>query len=527
MLDLAIRNGELYDGMGGPPLHGDLAVREGRIVSVGEPVPVGAAREELDARGLAVSPGFVDLHAHSDVSLLSEPNCVSFIQQGITTQQVGLCGFSAAPLSAESRASMVEEEPIFGYPDVAWDWETIGGYLEAVARARPATNVVTLVGHNTLRRLVMATAQRAPSASELTRMRHLLRASLREGARGLSTGLSYTPGCFADQDELVALAHVAAEEGRPYHTHMRYGGLDVREMLAEALETAERSGATLNVSHLFPSRADPPDEVGRLIDMLESARARGVEVTYDITPFHWGGGPFIQSLPPWSREGGIARTVERLRDPETRARVIAETWAPKAAPWMSEWDEYLIVQVTGHTSAAWLGRSIGEIARERGRPPTETVLDLVAEDGQFWVAPITKRQADLDLMLAHPLCVPETDGLASHPEKHRPLGLLPKSFGAFPLVLGSYVRERGVLPLGEAIRRMTLVPAERIGLPDRGRLAPGYAADLVVFDPATIANRSTRADPATPPVGIRRVMVNGEWVVVEGTPTGRRSGRVL
>jgi N-acyl-D-amino-acid deacylase len=527
VLDLVIRNGQLYDGTGVSPREGDLAIRDGRIVSVGDPVPVGGAREEIDARGLAVAPGFVDLHTHSDVSLLSDPHCVSFVTQGITTQQVGLCGFSAAPLSPESRTSMTLEEPVFGYPDVHWDWDSVGGYLEAVARERPATNVVTLVGHNTLRRLVMGTAQRPPTAAELARMRDLLRVALREGARGFSTGLSYTPGCFADQDEIVALARVAAEEGRPYHTHMRYGGLGISEMLAEAIGTAERSGVVLNVSHLYPSRGDPHDELDRVFDMLDSAWARGVAVTFDVPPFPWGGGPWVQSLPPWSRDGGMSRTVERIRDPETRARIVAETWGAKAPPWMNEWDAQLIVKVNRPENAGLAGRSIGEIARERGRAPTDAALDLVVEDGQFWVAPLIKRQTDLDRLLAHPLCVPVTDGFATHPEKHRSLGHMPKSFGTFPLVLGSYVRERGVLPLGEAIRRMTSVPAERLGLADRGRLAPGQAADLVVFDARTVANRATPAEPATPPVGIRRVMVNGEWVVVDGRPAGRRPGRAL
>jgi N-acyl-D-aspartate/D-glutamate deacylase len=517
----------LYDGTGAPTRAGDLATRDGRIVSVGDPVPRSGAVEEFDAAGLAVSPGFVDLHTHSDVSLLSEPHCVSSVAQGITTQAVGLCGFSAAPLSPETLASMIEEEPHAGYPDVHWNWETIGGYLESVARARPATNVVTLVGHNTLRRLVMGSARRAPTALDLARMQDLLRTAISEGARGFSTGLSYAPGCFADQDELVALARVTAHEGRPYHTHMRYGGLSTGEMLAEALETAERAEVAINVSHLFPSRADPPDEVDRLVDAIESARARGVEVTFDLTPFPWGGGAWAQSLPEWVRDGGMARIVERLRDDETRTRIVAETWGPGAAPWMSEWDDQLIVKVNRPENAGLVGRSIGEIARERSRPPSQTSLDLLTEDGQFWVAPIIKRQTDLDRLLAHRLCVPITDGMSSHPEKHKALGLMPKSFGAFPLVLGSYVRERGVLSLTEAIRRMTSVPAERLGLADRGALAPGLSADIVVFDPATIANRSTPAEPATPPVGIHRVMVNGEWVVVDGTLTGRRPGRVL
>lgn len=527
MLDLAIRNGDLYDGTGRPPIRGDLGVRDGVIVTVGVPIPVGSAKEDLDARGAAVAPGFVDLHTHSDVSLLSEPHCVSAIAQGVTTQAVGLCGYSAAPLSPESRIGMIDEEPTYGYPDVPWDWDSVAGYLESVARVRPATNVVTLVGHNTLRRLVMGSDDRPPSPAELARMREHLRAALREGARGFSTGLTYSPGCFASNDEVVSLATVAAEEGFPYHTHMRYGALGIRGSLAESLEMAERSGVAINVSHLTPTRADPLDEVDHLISMLDSASARGIEVTFDITPFVWAGAPWMQVLPPWSRAGGMPSVIKRLSDPETRARIIAEVWGPDALPWRVEWDSQLIVKVNRPENAGLSGRSIGDIARERGRAPAETTLDLMIEDGQFWVAPRTKRQADLDRMLAHPLCVPMTDGMASHPDKHRRLGLMPKSFGSFPLVLGSYVRERGVLSLTEAIRRITFVPAQRLGLTDRGRLAPGQAADLVVFDPATVANRSTPREPATPPLGIERVMVNGAWVVVQGNVTGQRPGRAL
>ncbi|HEV8489937.1 MAG TPA: D-aminoacylase [Candidatus Limnocylindrales bacterium] len=527
MIDLIIRNTRIYDGTGGPPIDGDLVIEEGRIASVGEPAPAGAAVEELDLGGLAIAPGFIDLHTHSDVSLLSDPGCISAIEQGVTTQAVGLCGFSAGPLSPESLQGLIDEEPVFAFPGVDWSWTTIGGYREAVERARPATNVTTFVGHNTLRRFVVGGANRPPTAAELQRMRSLVREAIDQGARGFTTGLSYAPGLFASVEELAALAGVAADRGLAYHTHMRYGDLGVRRSVEEALDTAERAGVTLNISHMYPRANEPLEEADVLLGMLDEARARGVEVTFDLTIFPRGGGAWVQSLPGWARDGGSAATQAVIRDPESRARLVEELSRPDADFWMANWDDQVICKVNRPEYEHLTGRTVGELARERGQEPIDTALDLVLEDGQFWIAPTIKDQGHLDRLISSPLCVPIGDGFANHPEKHRAYGLMPKSFGTFPLVLGSYVRDRGVLTLEEAVRKISAEPARRLGLADRGVLAPGFAADLVVFDTATIANRATEADPAARPAGIERVMVNGEWVVVDGRATGARPGRSL
>jgi N-acyl-D-aspartate/D-glutamate deacylase len=526
-MDLVLRNAVLYDGSGGPPIQGDLGITGDRIATVGAPMPVEIAAEAIDLGGLAVSPGFVDLHTHSDVSLLSDPGCVSAIEQGITTQAVGLCGFSAAPLSAESLEGMIDEEPVFGFPDVDWNWTTIGGYRDAVASARPATNVTTFVGHNTLRRFVIGGANRPPTPAELEWMRTLVREAIDQGARGFTTGLSYAPGLFAAVDELAALAGVAAERGLTYHTHMRYGDPNVRGSVEEALDTAERAGVILNISHMYPRANQPVEEADALLAMLDRARARGVEVTFDLTIFNRGGGAWVQSLPAWARDGGSAGTEAVIRDPASRSRLIDALTGPDADFWMQDWDDQVICKVSRPENADLAGRSIGEIARERGSTPIDTALDLVLEDGQFWIAPTIKDQGHLDRLIASPLCVPIGDGFANHPEKHRAYGLMPKSFGTFPLVLGSYVRDRRVLTLEEGIHKITAEPARRLGLGDRGRLEPGLAADLVVFDPATIDNRATEADPSARPAGIERVMVNGKWAVIGGRATGSRSGRSL
>lgn len=527
--DLVIRGARILDGSGGPERAGDVAVRGDRIEVVGGMLPAGCGREEVDAAGQAVMPGIVDLHTHSDVSLLSDPGCVSAIGQGITTQVVGLCGFSAAPVSAETLPGMIDEEPVFAFPGVAWDWHSFGEYLAAVGRAQPATNVVSLVGHTTLRRFVMGTDQRPPTAAELERMQGALEAALGAGARGLSTGLTYAPGMFAAPDEIAALARVAAATGRPYHTHMRYSEAGLRADIEEAIATAATAGAELNISHLYPRPDDPEDEPARYLARIERAGREGPPVTFDMTVFPRGGGAWLQVVPAWARAGGLAATVERIGDPALRRRLADEIRAQPG--WIADWDDQLIVKINRPANAGLVGRTIAEVARARGSDPIETALDLVVEDGQFWVAPHIKLQAHLDALMRHPLCVPVTDGMAAHPVRHRELGIMPKTFGSFPLVLGAYVRERGVLTLPEAVRRMTRAPADRVGLTDRGRLEPGAAADLVLFDPATVGNRATEdGDPAAAPAGIVRVLVNGRWALAEGVhaaESGTRWGRTL
>jgi N-acyl-D-aspartate/D-glutamate deacylase len=528
---VAIVNGTVIDGTGAAGFPATVIVENGRLrIERNQDVARAAEAgdvERFDASGLVVAPGIVDLHTHSDVSNLSEPHAISAIEQGVTTQVVGLCGFSAGPVSPETIATMVDEEPVFGFPGVDWSWRSIDGYLEAVNRTGVSTNTVTLVGHNTLRRFVMGGAQRAPTDAELRRMQDLIRTAFDEGARGFSTGLSYAPGTFATTDELVALTKVAANAGKPYHTHMRYDDQGVRASVSEAIETAERSGDELNISHLYPRPSDPVDEADRYIEMIEAARGRGVRVTWDTTVFPRGGGAWVQSLPLWVLDGGMAAMQERLHDPEVRKRVRAHFEDPNF-DWADDWDDQLIVKVSTAASRELIGRTVGQIARDRGTDPLDTALDLVIEEGQYWVAPVIKRQADLDRLLSHPLGVPVTDGMASHPQMHRDLGIMPKTFGSFPQILGRYVRDAHVMSLEHAIHQMTQVPAERVAITDRAVLADGKAADLLIFDPATIANRATEGgDPAARPAGISRVMVNGTWVVRDGASTGERPGRVL
>jgi N-acyl-D-amino-acid deacylase len=525
--DVIVRNVAILDGTGRSAVLGHIGIRDGRLAAVGESIASDAtAVEVVDAAGLTAAPGFIDIHNHGDLGVVSDPGCVSALGQGITTQLLGLCGYSAAPLSDSTAGSVRVEEPL-GFPGIDITWRGIGGYREALAAAGPGTNVATLVGHNTVRRLVVGAAARPATGDEVRRMADLVSTAMEEGAVGFSSGLTYAPGMYGDRAELTALAGAAARHGGAYHTHMRYGDLGVLGSIDDAIATAEAAGARVNISHLYPSPQDPSDQPERIGERIGAARARGIDVTFDMTLFRRGCGPWNQNLPQWALDGGTAALADGLRDPATRAKIRAFVAGAERTASPTKWDDDYVVHVTQPVAERYVGRSLSEIAREAGVEPLDAALDLLIEDPQFWEGATYKRQPDLDGMLRNPLCVPITDGLCSHPLRHRAVGLMQTTFGAFGLLLGDYVRERGVLSLEEAVHRLTGLAAERLGLRDRGLLVTGMAADLVLFDPATIANLATLHEPWLPPAGINRVMVNGRWAWRDGVPTGVRAGVVV
>jgi len=523
-----IEGGMIVDGSGGEPFPGSVLVAGDTIVAVGRETSSWEAMR-VDARDHIVAPGFIDMHTHSDVSVLSDPDCVSAIWQGITTQIVGHCGFSAAPTDETTRTSLQREEPVFGFPSpdgeaADWGWASVADYLDVVSETSPRTNVGTLVGHNTLRRLVVGSQDRQPTPVEMAEMAGLARSGLEQGALGLSTGLSYPPGLYAKPKEIATFAREAGRAGRRYHTHMRYGGRPVMVSLEEAIQTGRIAGCPVNVSHLYPTRSDPAGVAATLLERIDQENGQSGDVTFDLTLFTRGGGAFSQSLPSWALEGGLSSLVLRLQDPEQRQRLrveIAEMSKER------DWDDDLVVKVSSREATSMVGRSIGSVARNAGRDPVDEVIELLQLDPQFWVAPTIKRQTDLDMLLKHDRCVPVTDGMASHPFRHAHLGLMPKTFGTFPLLLGDYVRDRGVLALTEAVEKATSTPALRLGLPDRGMLAPGYKADIVVFSAESVASTATDQNPGEQASGIRDVMVNGVWALTEGRLTRDRAGVAL
>ena len=529
MVDVVIVNGTVVDGTGAAPFPATVLVEGGRLrVERGDVDRRPEAPRSSTRRGRVVAPGIVDLHTHSDVSNLSEPHAISAIEQGVTTQVVGLCGFSAGAgrrttrsrrWSTRSRSSASPASTGRGGRSATTS--------TTVDRVGIATNTVTLVGHNNAPPPVMGGEQRGPSADELRRMQDLLREAIARGRPGLLDGPLLRAGHLR-HDRRTDGAHVGRRRGGHGRTTRTCATTSrrVRASLAEAIATAERSGVELNISHLYPRPSDPADEADRLIEMIEAARARGRsrDLGHDGVPARRRRvGAVPAALGARRRHGGDAGATPRSRTSD--AGSASSSTATPSSPGPNKWDDQLIVKVNRPEARALIGRTIGEIATERGTDPLDTALDLVIEEGQYWVAPVIKRQPDLDRLLSHPLGVPVTDGMASHPVKHRDLGIMPKTFGSFPQILGRYVRDAGVMPLEHAIHQMTQVPAERVAITDRGVLRDGLAADLVIFDPATIANRATESgDPAARPAGIDRVMVNGRWVVVGGARDRRPGG---
>ena len=527
MYDLLIVNGRVIDGTGSPWYRADVAVVDDVIVAIGRLAGREAA-ETIDATGRFVTPGFVEEHSHADVTYLVDPLSQSSIRQGMTTLVVGNCGMSAAPVSNDMLATYLRGAPLFDFDDYEWTWEGMGEYLEAVAAARPSVNVTALAGHMPVRALVLGEANRPATEDERGAMRAVLEQALSEGAAGFSTGLTYQHTVFADTDEIAETAKALKRHGRAYHTHMRSYNRDLLEAVAESIEIARRAEVPLVISHMYPSGSDYWGQSVDCLELLERARDEGLEVGYDVTPWLRGGGPIMQMFPLWAREGGHDATLERLKDPDVRSRVTAEIEGEGPYGIGSPWDDQLICHVGDQEHRHWLGRSIADIAAERGEPPAEAALLMLVEDeGNYWVASTNKCDEDVDRLMKHPLGVPVADGYALAPEGELAFQDRPNSYGTFPRVLGRYVRERGVLTWEEAVHKMTSVPAGRLGLWDRGVLREGLAADIVVFDPDTVIEKADYMNPQEYPEGIDWVIVNGKVTVAPDGHTGARAGKIF
>lgn len=530
MYDLMLRHGRIVDGAGGPWYYADLAIVGDRIASVGREL-AGQALRELDVTGLVVAPGFVDQHSHSDVTLLVNPRAESAVRQGITTQIVGQCGFSAAPVRPEQRAAFRQNGFMFSFDGYEWTWSDIAGYRQALACSQPAINVATLVGHGAIRQHVMGTANRTATPADMEAMSALLDTALEQGACGLSSGLTYAPGRFADADELVELGKVVRRHGGVYHSHMRGGGRHLLDSIAETVQVGAGAGIPVNCSHMFPGPGYWGKLAHKATDAIDAARRVGVEATFDITPWTRGGGPYMQMLPNWAQDGGIVGLKKLMADPAAAkelARQMEQGGPGWHEWWPPRWDDELIARVGRSEHAGWAGRTIGDIARERGLPPAETALLLLVEDdGQFWTAATIKSQDDINHILSHPIGVPITDGMALSP--YGPLSgpTMPRSYGTFPRILGRYVREWNVLSLETGVQKLTSMPAQRMNIWDRGVLKPGLFADITVFDPQTICDRETYENPHAFPAGVEYVIVNGQLVVDRGAQADIRPGRVL
>ena len=520
--DLLVRGAQVYDGTGAPPFAADVGVQAGRITLVGSGRGASASTR-IDADGLALAPGFIDLHSHADLTLPAFPEAPNSIQQGVTTEVGGNCGFSAAPRVA-AHASDLESLVAGIGPNLEWSWTTFAGYLDALDRSRPYVNVVPLVGHGTLRVAAMGFADRRPEAEELAVMRRLLGEALAEGAWGLSSGLDYPPGVFAEIDELVALGKMLAPAGASYHTHVRSGASTLDEALAETMAVGA-TGARLHVSHLNSSAA-VWRAVPRSLELLDEARSRGLTVHADAYPYTAGATYLSQLLPSWACAGGTEAMLARLRSPDERGRMRADMQSTRLAPISGiPFEDVVLTSLQLEQTRRWEGKSLAAAAGASGADPFEFLFDLLlAERGNSTMIVFMMGEEDVRQALTWSGTAIGSDQVGVVSETAH---VHPRAYGAFVRVLGRYVRETPLFSLPEAVRRMTGLPADILGLGDRGYVREGLAADLVVFDASRVADRSTYERPTLPPTGIERVVVNGAVAVEGGKVTGARTGRTL
>nr|MBA2450063.1 amidohydrolase family protein [Chloroflexota bacterium] len=503
----------------------DLGVVGGRIVAIGD-LGQPEAAERVDATGLVVGPGFIDIHSHADLSLLIDPRACSAITQGVTTLVIGNCGHAAAPLVDASTLPDLN----FGYhPSVEVSWTGVGGYLDAVARERPAVNVATLAGQIALRLAVLGRAPRPATPAEIERMAALLREALDEGAFGLSSGLEYPLGQACTTDEIVALCREARRMGGYYAIHTRDRDFGSEAAFDEAFAIAAQSDVALNISHLTPRYGAPPGAAARALEKIDAARARGEDVTCDMHTRLHGLTKLVTALPPEALDGGVEALLARLRDPAIRAEYRAFRQPLFKMGLMGEWERLTLFEA--RRSPAWVGKDFRTIAEERGQDPMDAIMDILLEAGEdapnvLWTG-LVMTEEDLEETYVSPTCMPESDATALATDGP----LADQSFlGAYTWAtyyLRRFVRERAALSLEEGIRRMTELPARRLGISDRGVLREGAWADLVVFDPESIAERGTLGAPNQYAVGVHQVVVNGRVALRAGALTSERGGMVL
>jgi N-acyl-D-amino-acid deacylase len=530
--DLILRRGMIYDGSGAPPYRGDVAVQGDKIAAVGT-LDGARGKVEIDVDGLAVAPGFINMLSWAVESLIYDPRSQSDIRQGVTLEVMGE-GFSMGPLSPAMKAARTRG--ILGNKDIEYDveWTTLGEYLEFLERRGVATNVASFVGSSTVRIHVIGYDDRPPTPAELEQMTELVRLSMREGAVGLSTALIYPPASYAKTDELIALARAAAEYDGLYISHLRSEGWFFLEALEELLTIQRETGIRAEIYHLKAAGIPNWPKMDEVIRRVEAARAEGRPVTADMYMYPAGGTGLDAVIPPWAHDGGEAALLARLKDPETRAK-IKEAMNTDTGDWENMWlevespDKILLAGFSTPALKPLTGKTLAEVAAMRGTSPEDTAMDLLVEDdGRIFAMYFTMSEDNIRKQVQLPWVSFGSDAESMAPEgpfiKSNPH---PRAYGNFSRLLGRYVREQGLVPLEEAIRRLTSFPAENLKIKERGSLKPGYFADIAVFDPASIIDHATFAEPHQYSTGMVHVFVNGAQVLKDGEHTGALPGRVV
>jgi len=518
--DLVIRNGLVHDGAAECELReADVAVAGDRVARIAPEIPPDRARV-LDAKRCIVGPGFVDVHAHSDQSALTFPGAESKVCDGVTTEVNGNCGLTMFPVLNRAR-------PIEGGEVLVEDWDNLEWFLEQVEQVGTAVNRAYLMGHGALRTGVMGLDDRPPSGAELALMQSLIAAAMDQGALGLSSGLAYAPGCFARVEELAALCRVVARRNGIYATHIRNEGDEVVESVREALAVARASGVKLQIGHLKTLGRSNWAKVRDLERLLTAARREGIDVTADRYPYLACSTGLRAMFSLWLMDGGPEKAVTRLRDPVCRRRLLEERSTEFGGEML--WESVMVASVRSEENRHWVGHPIAGIARQRGKSPQETALDLLAEEQtHVGVVVFAMSEENLAAILNWPFVMVASDSGARDFETEKGRSLPhPRAFGTFSRVLGRLVRQDRALDLTTAVHKMTAMPARRYGLRDRGVLREGSFADITVFDPDLVLDRATFEDPFQASEGIRHVLVNGVPVLEDGELTRRRPGKVL
>ncbi len=533
--DLLLTNGKIVSGAGNPWFRADIGVTNGRIAQIGRLVAADAAHV-IDVEGLFVSPGFIDAHSHTDLVLPFYSGVESTLRQGVTTLITGNCGISLAPVTPATQDLLVKSVSPHLPKGVRLEvsWRSFNEYLRYEETLGLAANIGHLVGHGTVRTAVMGVENRAPSDEELAQMKHFVAEALEAGALGLSTGLIYPPGLYAETAELIELARVVARYGGIYASHIRGEGETLIAAVKEAIAVGEATGLPVEISHHKASGKPYWGQTVDSLNLIDAARQRGVDVTFDQYPYLAGMTSLATLLPPWAHEGGLDQLLARLRSAEDRER-IRRDMAAGLPGWenildANGWDNIRVSSVRTDANRGVEGKSLAEIAQLRGTPDAYTALFnlLLEEDGEATMLLFSMSEADVRRVMTHPAHMVGSDswsvapsGVMSGGKPH------PRFYGTYPRILGTYVRDEGVLRLTDAIRRMTSFPARRFGLRDRGLILEGLWADLVVFDAEAIRDRASYTDPHRYPEGIEYVVVNGQLVIEGGRNTGVRAGQVL
>ncbi len=525
---LLLRGGRVIDGSGAPSRIADVAVRDGMVTAVGPTLDAPSGAVTVDVTDLVVAPGFIDLHTHCDFTLPLYPRADSMVRQGVTTIVTGNCGSTPYPIDP-ARAGLLRDSTAHLGTSLQWDWHDAAGYADMLDREPLALNVVLLVGHTSIRIAAMGFERRPPTERELMVMRGLVTDAMEQGCAGLSSGLIYSPGSYAERAELVALASVAAEHGGFYATHMRNEGPALLAAVEEALAIASSSGAGLQLSHHKVLGRSNWGLTERSLARIAEAQATGMDVLLDQYPYNATSTTLTALLPTWVLEGGVAMMQERLRDDHIRAAARTEVLTgPTDGRPKREFEPETVTIASVHSGRRndVEGHTIADLARTEGREPVDFFLDLLRDEGggiEVVIAAIG--EDDIRRVMRNPSVAVASDGWTLSPDAGGTPH--PRSYGTFVRVLGHYSRDEGVIPIEEAVRKMTSLPAQRLGMTDRGSVRPGARADLVVFDPSTVIDRATYEQPHQFCAGVHDVFVDGTAVIREGADTGAVTGTVL